>query len=383
MITSFDDYMIHQTAEAVIIPSQSDRNFYERHWMTGFENTGDIFFEIGFGLYPNRHVMDGHFSVVIGSKQYAFHVSRRAPDDRIDTTVGPLSVTIEEPMRSLRFKVEDNEHNISCDLRFTAISIAHQEPHNTRYEGVHLIMYNTRFTQAGHWNGTITVDSETHQIENATAIRDKSWGVRPVGEPVGGAPGLMNGEPGVYWNWSPVMFGDQWLHFATFQDPDGNPTQESCELVPLYSDQSNIPEGDDAGIIPMPNMSHRLTWNKGTRLSSGSTVNCSDKDGNSYEAKLTPFGKPFYMLGIGYNHPKWGHAVWQGELAMDREDFDLDAIDPLAYEHIHTHQRVTATMEKTAANGVKESKSGFGVLETIVIGRHDPSGFKEFFDGAK
>ena len=143
-------------------------------------------------------------------------------------------------------------------------------------------MYNTRFTQAGHWNGTITVDGEIHQIENATAIRDKSWGVRPVGERVGGAPGLMNGEPGVYWNWSPVMFGDQWLHFATFQDPDGNPTQESCELVPLYDDPSNIPAGDDAGIIHMPSMSHHLTWNKGTRLSSGSTVNCSDKDGNSY-----------------------------------------------------------------------------------------------------
>ena len=143
-------------------------------------------------------------------------------------------------------------------------------------------------------------------------------GVRPVGEPVGGAPGLMNGEPGVYWNWSPVMFGDQWLHYATFHDPDGNPTQESCELVPLYDDLSNIPAGDDAGIIHMPSMSHHLTWNKGTRLSSGSTVNCSDKEGNRYEAKLKPFGKPFYMLGIGYNHQSGGHAVWQGELAMDR-----------------------------------------------------------------
>ena len=47
--------------------------------------------------------MDGHFSVVIGNKQYAFHASRRAPDDRIDTSVGPLSVIIEEPMPFLAF----------------------------------------------------------------------------------------------------------------------------------------------------------------------------------------------------------------------------------------------------------------------------------------
>ena len=101
MITSFDDYMIHQTAEAIAVPAQSDRNVYERHWMSGFDKSGDVLFEIGFGLYPNRRVMDGHLSVVIGDKQYAFHASRRAPKDRIDTSIGPMSIEIEKPMRSL------------------------------------------------------------------------------------------------------------------------------------------------------------------------------------------------------------------------------------------------------------------------------------------
>lgn len=382
MITSFDDYMIHQTAEAVAMPAQSDRNFYERHWMSGFDNSGDVMFEVGFGLYPNRRVMDGHLSIVIGDKQYAFHASRRAPKDRLDTFIGPMSVTIEEPMRALQVKIDENEHNITCDLRFTAISIAHQEPHNTMYDDGHLIMHNTRFTQAGHWNGSITVDGKRYEIKDATALRDKSWGVRPVGEPAGGAPGLMNGDPGVYWYWSPVMFGDQWLHYATFQDREGHATQESCELVPLYDSQDNIPIGDDKNIIEMQSMSHQPTWNKGTRLASGSTVNCADADGNSYEAVLKPFGKPHYMLGIGYNHPVWGHAFWQGELVTAREEYDLATINPLEYAHIHTHQRVSATMTKTG-NGQTETKTGFGVLETIVIGRHVPSGFKDFFDGAE
>ena len=382
MITSFDDYMIHQTAEAVALPAQSDRNFYERHWMSGFDNGGELMFEVGFGLYPNRRVMDGHLSVVVGDKQYAFHASRRAPKDRIDTSIGPMSVTIETPMRALRFKVEDNEHNISCDLRFTAISVAHQEPHNTMYDDGHLIMHNTRFTQAGRWNGTITIDGTNYAIENATALRDKSWGVRPVGEPAGGAPGLMNGEPGVYWYWSPVLFENQWLHYGTFQDRDGNPTQESCELVPLYDNADDIPDGEDKAIIEMQSMSHQLTWNKGTRLASSSTVKCAEADGTAYKAVLTPFGKPHYMLGIGYNHPEWGHAFWKGELVTAREEYDLANIDPLEYAHIHTHQRVKATMTKTAG-GSDESKTGFGVLETIVVGRHAPSGFKDFFDGAE
>ena len=83
MITSFDDYCIHQTALPVAEPSQSDRNFYDRYWFNGIEKSGEGWiFEIGFGLYPNRRVMDGHFSVAIGDKQYAFHASRRAPKDR-------------------------------------------------------------------------------------------------------------------------------------------------------------------------------------------------------------------------------------------------------------------------------------------------------------
>ena len=121
MITSFDDYCIHQTALPVAEPSQSDRNFYDRYWFNGIEKSGDGWmFEIGFGLYPNRRVMDGHFSVSIDDRQHAFHASRRAPKERRDTVIGPLSVEIVEPMRRVRVRLEPNEHDIECDLLFTA-----------------------------------------------------------------------------------------------------------------------------------------------------------------------------------------------------------------------------------------------------------------------
>jgi hypothetical protein len=154
MITSFDDYCIHQTVLPVAEPSQSDRNFYDRYWFNGIEETqGDWIFEIGFGLYPNRRVMDGHFSVAIGNKQYAFHASRRAPKERKETEVGPLSVEIVEPMRQVRVKLDANEHDIECDLLFTAASVPHQEPANVMHDDGHLIMHNTRFTQMGYWQG--------------------------------------------------------------------------------------------------------------------------------------------------------------------------------------------------------------------------------------
>lgn len=374
MITSFDDYCIHQTALPIAEPSQSDRNFYDRYWFNGFDDGGNYLFEIGFGLYPNRRVMDGHFSVAIGNKQYAFHASRRAPKDRRDTSVGPLSITIEEPIRQVRVKLEANEHKIECDLLFTAASIPHREPANVMHDDGHLIMHTTRFTQIGYWSGYFSIDGERYDVSKAYGTRDKSWGVRPVGEPQqGGAPGLMNSEPGVYWIWNPINWGDFCTQMGSFEDRDGNPTQVSADLVPLYDNLQDIPEGEDPGMIAMTEVKHQVRWNKGTRMAAGCDMQFKDKHGNSYDISMEPLQR-FYMLGIGYNHFEWGHAYWKGELATGREDWNLDEINPLDYQFIHAHQVVRATMG---------DKVGMGTLETIAIGRHAPSGFKDYFDGAE
>ena len=378
MITSFDDYCIHQTALPVAEPSQSDRNFYDRYWFNGIEETsGDWLFEIGFGLYPNRRVMDGHFSVAIGNKQHAFHASRRAPKDRKDTVVGPLSVEIVAPMRQVRVTLTENEHDIECDLLFTAASVAHREPANVMHDDGHLIMHNTRFTQMGFWSGYFSVDGTRYTVNKAVGTRDKSWGVRPVGEPAGGAPGLMNNEPGVYWVWNPINYGSFSTQMGTFEDRDGKPTQVSADYLPLYDKLDDIPELEDPGIIEMTDIEHQITWAKGTRRAESVEMQFTDKQGTRYEYSLET-GQRFYMLGIGYNHFEWGHAYWKGELETGREDWNLDEIDQLDYQFIHTHQAVKSTLKMG-----DETFQGVGTFESIVIGRHARSGFKDFFDGAE
>lgn len=374
MITSFDDYCIHQSAQPIAEPSQSDRNFYDRYWFNGFDIDANYFFEIGFGLYPNRRVMDGHFSVTVGTRQYAFHGSRRAPKERGETVVGPLTVEVLEPMRQIRVTLLPNEHDIECQLTFTAASIPHEEPQNTLYDDGHLIMHNSRFTQMGFWEGYFTIDGKRQEVKRAYGTRDKSWGVRPVGEPQAGAPGLMNAEPGVYWVWCPINFGDFATQFGTFEDRDGKATQLSADLVPLYSSVDDIPRLEDPGLKTMQNVSHTINWRKGTRFADSAEIQMQDKQGNSYNMSIETVGLRFQMLGIGYNHFEWGHAYWKDELATGREEWDLDAVDALDYQFIHNHQVVRATMGE---------KQGIGTLETICIGRHDPSGFKDFFDGAQ
>jgi hypothetical protein len=373
MITSFDDYCIHQTHEPVAQPAQSDRNFYDRYWFNGFDKGGAFLFEIGFGLYPNRRVMDGHFSVVVDGVQHSFHGSRRAPHDRAQTVVGPLAIEVQEPLRRVRVRLAPNETGIECDLVFAARSVPVEEPKNLMYDDGRLIMHNSRFTQFGCWSGWFRVAGSRHEVRAAETLgaRDKSWGVRPVGEPEGGAPGMMNGEPGVYWVWSPIDFGDIATQFNTFEDRDGHPTQLGACMLPVYAAPELIP-AEEPGLQHMQTARHRIQWASGTRRGSAAEIVLVEASGVEHLITLEPV-LAFQMKGIGYSHPSWGHGIWKGEETIAGESWRMDEIDPLDYTNIHVHQLVRARMGE---------REGLGTLETICIGRHAPSGFTSFFDGA-
>ena len=374
MITSFDDYMVHQNSEPVNQPGPSDRNFYDRYWFSGFERDGEFAFEVGFGIYPNRHVMDGHFSVVFEGRQHCFHASRRAPQDRKDSRIGPLSIEVLEPMRAIRVRLVANDTGIECDLVFRSCTAATQEPKSDMREGTRVLMDTTRFTQFGAWEGYWSAGGKRCPVspESTLGIRDRSWGVRPVGEPEAGAPGLLTSEPGVYWVWSPIFFDDFCSQFGTFEDHDGNATQLGGALVPRYSNQSEIPEGDDPGHRELASAKHRIEFHSGTRLARYAELELMLEDGEEMKIQLEPMMR-FHMLAIGYQHPEWGHAFWKGEEALGSETFELDELDLLDYKHIHTHSICRARWG---------DKVGVGVLETVIFGRHDPSGFKSILDGA-
>ena len=381
MITAFDDYCIHQTTEPLAQPVSAERNFYDRYWFNGFSIDGfdknaAFFFEAGFGIYPNRHIMDGHFSVVIDGVQHAFHASRRAPLDRTQTRIGPLSIEVVEPMHRIRILLKENNTGISCDLVFQARTAPVQEDKNVMREGVRIIMETSRFTQFGFWQGHITVNGKRTEVTPATTygVRDKSWGYRPIGEPEAGAPGMLNKEPGVYWVWAPIHFENFCTHYATFQDFDGKPTQEGGAIVPVYKNYNEIPL-QESKLEHIRNCGHRVNWKKGTRWQESSSLFLVDKNNQRWEMSFKPLLR-FQMLAIGYQHPQWGHAFWKGEEAFASESWKLDELDPLDYKHIHVHHVVEATLKRG-----NETLKGVGTFETVCFGRH-PSGFKDILDGA-
>jgi hypothetical protein len=362
MLTRLDDYPVHQTAEPVAHPSTGDRNFYDRYFFNGFSRDGALFFGVALGLYPNRRVMDAAVSVMVDGRQHVVRASRLAPAERTETTVGPITVSVEEPLRRLRVRVAPNPHGVAGDVVFDARTPAVEEPRFTWRVGTRLFMDSTRLTQFGTWDGTLEAGGRSLRVDRASVlgVRDRSWGVRPVGEPEGGAGGM---PPQFYWLWAPLHFDDCCTLTAVNEDGAGRSWHAGGSIVPL---------GERGEPEPLARVAHRVQWRSGTRRAKRAEVELVAHGGEPQRIVLEPIAT-FQMLGLGYLHPTWGHGMWHGDLAVEGETWTVADLDPMDPRHLHVQAVVRAKW------GARE---GAGILEQLVLGPHAPSGFTSILDPA-
>lgn len=119
-----------------------------------------------------------------------------------------------------------------------------------------------------------------------------------------------------------------------------------------------------------------VRWRPGTRHAAGATVRFGD-GGEAAEVVFEP-EMAFFMLGLGYGHPKWGHGLNHGALAVEREDMRLAEVNVQAPQHLHVQALSRVTYRARGAESV-----GRGVLEQLVLGPHAPSGFRSMLDMAE
>jgi hypothetical protein len=202
-------------------------------------------------------------------------------------------------------------------------------------------------------------------VTGAVGTRDRSWGIRPVGEREVQAPGPL---PQFFWQWAPVNFDDVCTHFDVQEDGEGRRSHHNGVVLPV------IGEGDPvlADVEPMASVACDVAWRPGTRRADRATVTLRPRRGADHVVVLEPL-LDFQMCGLGYLHPEWGHGLWKGEEAIGVESWTLAEVDPMAPQNLHVQQLCRATMGE---------RVGTGVLELLVIGPHQPSGFTSLLDPA-
>jgi hypothetical protein len=369
MITPFDDYPIHQTSLPLAIPATSDRNFYDRFWLNGFVGDGSLYFGAAMGFYPNRHVMDGAFSVVVDGYQHSLHVSGALPLDRSQTRLGPLRIDTVVPMRRHRLIVSDPQRGFEADLTLEAGTGTHEEARQILTDGVQTAMDVTRLDQFGSWSGWIVVKGKRIDVDPrvTNGTRDRSWGVRPCGESEG-RPHLWAAQ--FYIAWSQTFWRDFVQQGSFFANTDGHLVISSGARVP------RVPKGDDpvfardTGETAAIPCSYQFDYLPGSRRLKHAILRSRLHDGTIVEVEYEPI-ITFYMAGLGYSHPEWGHGHWKGASAIADETWSCNEIDLTNPQFFHVQQvcRVTMTGEQAC-----------GILEHAAHGPHKPSGFTELHD---
>src|SRR5690606_3831070 len=138
------------------------------------------------------------------------------------------------------------------------------------------------------------------------------------------------------------------------------------------------PDGAGEGGFTHLEGAAEVAWKSGTRHAASARVRLTDARGAAAgEVAFRPL-RELFMLGLGYGHPKWGHGLAHGELAVEREDLTLAEADPRLPAHLH----VQALSEATYTDAAGRVRRGMGILEQLALGPHAPSGFKDVLDFA-
>jgi hypothetical protein len=371
VLNRLDDFPIHQTPEPVAHPESSDRNVYDRTWFNGYAPDASAYFGIGIAVYPHRRVMDCAFSVTSqGGRQHAFFASRLAPLERTETQVGPFRLEVVEPLRRARVVLDDNETGLRCDLTFSARTTAIQEARQVLWDGVRKTMDATRFAQFGRWTGEIAHVDGTWAVDDWYGTKDRSWGIRGVGErEPSRAPSDVRG---FFFLWAPLFWDDHVSHAVFFDGMQGEALVREGLVAPLYASEDAVPATMEPTETHMATAAHRVRYRPGTRLAEHAELDLVGLDGSVRTISLEPQLR-FHMKGLGYGHPTWPQGAWQGELAVHGETYEPDELNLLQPENLHVQQVCRAT---------DGTRTGIGVLEQIVIGAYAPGGFTSILDGA-
>ncbi|MFT4126091.1 MAG: hypothetical protein QM662_07650 [Gordonia sp. (in: high G+C Gram-positive bacteria)] len=371
MLGSADEFPIHQLPAPIAWPGASDRNFYDRSYFNAHDRTGEIFVITGIGYYPNLGVKDAFVLINRGGKtQTAVHLSDAVDTDRLNQRVGAYHVDVVEPLRTLRIRLAETA-GIGVDLTFRGLFDAVQELPHVMRTGTRITLDAQRFAQVGTWAGTITVDGAEIAVDPATWIgsRDRSWGIRPVGET---EPAGRPADPpfeGMWWTYIPMAFDDFQLVLIVQESPDGRRTLNDCSRV-----------WKDGRVEQLGWPRFTMHYRSGTRIPRGATISATNSAGMPVQIAVSSLQAAPLHVGGGYGgDPDWSHGRWKGTDFVERRDYDL--ADPAVAGRVpfgvidHVGHAVIREADGT-------TREGWGLFEHGALGRHDPSGFADWLSVA-
>ena len=362
-LTRFDELTCHQTVSTFDHPETSDRAWTEKIWCNVHDTKGRIVLATGFGVYPNRNVMDGYACVNVDNRrQHNLRVSRELRPRIDEVAVGPIRYEVTEPFRRIRVACGENTHDLSFELDFLGrFQPAEEEPQHKRSHG--RVCVNTcRYAQLGRARGWIKVAGERYTVDEETfcAARDHSWGVRMgVGAPEQGVQAQDVADfTGMMINWIALQLPDKAITLYLIERADGHVERLTGHVVG--------PEADRPA-VPIIAVDHDYKFHEhSARMRSGRLVlRCAD--GASYTIETREL-TTMYLRGGGYLGCKGvTHGLWMGPEWEDGEVWEV--ADRKVADQAHG-------LDDTVVEVRCGDEAGWGIVENLVLPPFPRYGFE-------
>ncbi len=166
---------------------------------------------------------------------------------------------------------------------------------------------------------------------------------------------------GMWWLYVPMAFDDFSICLIIQEEPDGLRTLNDCTRV-----------FKDGRVEQLGWPRVKIHYASGTRIPTGASITLTTPDGSLLGLEVESRLAVPIAVGGGYGgDPDWGHGVWRGPDFSERVTYDMT--DPAV------DGRVMFGVIDHVGRGVCDGQEGWGLFEHAALGRHDPSGFTDFF----
>ncbi|WP_310961580.1 hypothetical protein [Nocardioides terrisoli] len=372
--TTLDEYPIHQAPLPIARPDTSDRNFYDRCYFNAMDRAGEVMMVAGAGVYPNLGVQDGFLVVRVGDVQHAARFSTALGDrpltHEVVTGGGRIGVAVPEPLQTVELRCEAD--GLAADLTwrgsFPAIL---EQPHLLLGPSRPTLMAQ-RFAQLGTWAGSITVGDRRIDVTPAVwhGTRDRSWGIRPVGDADPAGRDADSPLEGFWWLYCPMQFDEFALVVIVQEEPNGFRTLNDAVRI--------FPDGR-VEQLGWPRV--ELDYVSGSRHPLGARLHLTTADGTALVVEVETVTSVALHLGGGYGgDPEWTHGQWRGVEWSQVSSYDLSDPDTAARLPWGVTDHSARAVLRTPG---ERDREGRGLFEHASMGRHDPTGFGDWMAVAR
>ncbi len=366
MLTKFDELTCHQIASTFDHPDTSDRAWTEKLWMNVHDTRGEVVLALGFGVYPNRNVMDGYACLNLANRaQTNLRLSRELRPRLDELALGPLSWEVLEPFRRVRVRLGENRSGLRFELDFLGrFEPGEEQPHFGRSRG-RVFVHHCRYAQLGRAEGWVELDGQRIALEPERhyAQRDHSWGVRMgVGAPEQGVQAQdIDTFSHMLINWVTLQFEDRALNAYLIEKADGRIERLTGKLC--------RPLGDPRPPVELTSFEHDWVYHPASARMASGQARLGFEDGTRLAIDMREL-TCMYLRGGGYVGVKgFTHGSWQGPEWADGERWEVG--DASVADEVHG-------LDDTVVECRADGQLGYGIVENMILGPFPRYGFEGF-----